>query len=100
MSASDTDTLTAELVKLRAQVAHYEALHSSNPVVTVTAQDNDFHVAMCWDQSWGVGEFAVLLAVIIKNVAHNAGIQIDDLLPAVDEALDMVDEPAGGRLQS
>lgn len=94
--------LRTEIANLERQVQTWKTLHDhqGGSMLTVVPQDDTFRVAMIWPTEWAAGEFSVMLAAVIKHVANNAGLDEEQLLFAIDYALDQMQDTQvnGGRV--
>lgn len=94
--------LRAEIASLERQVDTWKSLHDhqGGSMLTVVPQDDTFRVAMSWPPEWGGGEWALLLATVIKHVCNNASLDEGELLLAIDHALPHLENETvnGGRV--
>lgn len=102
----DVTRLRAEVASLEHQCQTWKALvdHMRGvegvPMLAVYPDAERFRVAMTWSEGWGLGEFGVLLATVVKHVANNAGLEEEQLLFAIDHALSEMEGETvnGGRV--
>lgn len=95
--------LRTEIASLERQVATWKALHDhqGTPLLMVMPEGDTFRVSMVWNSEWALAEFGCLLATVVKHVANNAGLEEDQLLFAIDHALDAMqgEQVGGGKIQ-
>lgn len=57
-------------------------------MLTVVPDGDSWRVAVSFPAGWALGEVGCMLAAVVKHVAHNAGLEEEQLLFAIDHALD------------
>lgn len=98
--------LRAEVASLEHQIDTWKSLVAhirgvtEVPILTVSPDGATFRVTMSWNSEWALAEFGCMLAVVVKHIAHNADLEEDQLLFAVDHALDQMqgEQVVGGRV--
>lgn len=97
----DNAEAAAEIIRLRARIADLERQFAAAPLLTVVMDaDDKMRVIQAWPNTWGVEHFAPMLALVILHVAHNADLELHDLVPAIEAAMDQIEltDIEGGRV--
>ena len=94
--AAQITALADKVTELERIVSLYHALTETTAILTVIPDGTSFRVAMAWPEAWQAAEWAVLTAMVMRHIVHNAGVDEDAYIDATLAALDQMDDQIGG----